>query len=102
MNQITKILLSALVVVDINSIANTRAVVDCLSMHNGVQIGELVMNNERYEVQVKTTLGKWSISQECHLLGELDKNGYHKTAESASDALKNARNDGRDRRVIKV
>ena len=60
------------------------------------------MNNEKYEVQVQLNSGNWAVSQECHLVGALDSNGYHKTVASAEDSLKDAKNDGLVRKIVKV
>lgn len=60
---------------------------------------EIVM----YMVQVKTIAGKWSADHPCHLVGDLDANGYHRTIESARQALDMyATNDGRPRRIYQV
>ena len=60
------------------------------------------MNNNKYEVQVQMNSGNWGVSHECHLVGDLDSNGYHKTEDSAKDAIEDARNDGLVRKVVKV
>ncbi len=60
---------------------------------------EIVM----YMVQVKTIAGKWSADHPCHLIGDLDERGFHRTIESARQALDMyATNDGRPRRIYQV
>ena len=54
-----------------------------------------------YVIQVRTTVGNWSIDNPCHLVGDLDELGYHRTIESAEASLKQyATNDGRERRIM--
>lgn len=56
-----------------------------------------------YMVQVKTMAGRWSADHKCHLVGDLDNRGYHRTHESAKESLKQyASNDGRERRIVEV
>ena len=60
------------------------------------------MNKEtekRYAVEVLTIGGHWSIDQTCHLLGDLDKQGFHTNLGSAQEAMRHAPNDGRERKI---
>ena len=53
-----------------------------------------------YAIQVKTMAGVWSADHPCHLVGDLDERGYHRTMQSAVQSLEQyAPNDGRERRI---